>query len=287
MKLISVLSLSLVVLLWGSSFTIIKLGVQDVPPITLAFLRFLIALPFLFVFTFAQNRNAFGKRALENWRIFALLGLTGVALQNLLQNVALQFTTASNASLIIATNPVFISIFSHFYLKEKATSKLIFGAVLALFGVVLVIKPTEFSLYPMKVVGDLLCLGSAISWAIYSVLGRRALSNSGTNEMTTYSMAFGVLFLLPASFIFEKPVVTTSIDTVSIILYLGLLCSALAFLLWSRALKEVQATKAGAFLFFIPVVSVAIAHFVLLEPLDLLFVVGTLLVMGGVAIAEF
>jgi drug/metabolite transporter (DMT)-like permease len=285
-KLIDVLSLSSVVFLWGSTFTIIKLGVLEVPPITLAFIRFLIALPFLFALTFLQNRNAFGKHVLENWRAFALLGLTGVTLQNLLQNVGIQYTTASNASLIIAINPVFISLLSHFYLKEKASSKLILGAALAFFGVLFVIEPQEWSLYPTKVFGDLLCLGSAISWTLYSVLGRKTLSKCGANEMTTYSMAFGALFLLPAAIFLEKPAVQTSIPVVSMILYLGLLCSALAFLLWNRALKDVPATKAGAFLFFIPVVSVVIAHFVLFEPLDIFFIIGTLLVMAGVAVTE-
>lgn len=286
MKLIDVLSLSFVVFLWSSTFTIIKLGIQEVPPITLSFLRYLIALPFLFVFTFLQNRKAFGKLVLKNWRVFVLLGLTGITLQNLLQNVGIQYTTASDASLIIAINPVFISLFSHFYLKEKATSRLIIGVALALFGIIFVTKPLEWSLHPMEVIGDLLCLGSAISWALYSMLGRKTLSESGTNEMTSYSMAFGTLFLLPAAFIFEKPTIYTSITAVSMILYLGLLCSALAYLLWNRALKEVPATKAGSFLFFIPVVSVAIAHFVLFEPLDIFFIIGTLLVMAGVAITE-
>ena len=252
----------------------------------MAFLRFLIALPFLVTFTFLRNRNAFKKQVLKDWKVFALLGLTGVTLQNLLQNVGLQFTTASNASLIIAMNPVFIALFDYFYAKEKATLRLILGVALAFFGIIFVIKPLEWSLHPMKVFGDFLCLGSALSWAFYSVLGRKVLSKYGANKMTTYLMVFGTLFLLPGSFLFEKPVLLISVFALFMMLYLGVLCSGLAFLLWSRALQDVPATKAGVFLFFIPVVSVAIAQIVLLEPLDLFFVIGTFLVMVGVAVTE-
>ena len=286
MKLIHILSLSFVVILWGSSFAIIKIGVQEIPPITLAFLRFLIAVPFLITFTYLRNRHAFERRILKDWKIFALLGVTGVTLQNLLQNVGLQFTTASNASLIIGANPIFIALLDTLYLKEKATLRLVSGVVLAFSGVVLVIKPTEWPLHPMMVIGDLLCLCSGFAWACYSVLTRKQLLEYGANEITTYSMALGTLFLLPSSLVFETLDLPASSMSWFILLYLGLLCSGLAFLLWSRALEDVSATKAGAFLFFIPVVSVMFAHFILSEPLDVLFAVGTILVLIGVALTE-
>jgi drug/metabolite transporter (DMT)-like permease len=286
MKLINILSLFFVVFLWGSSFALIKIGVEMIPPITLAFLRFLIAVPFLIGFTYLRNRHIFKRSILKDWKIFAFLGVTGVTLQNLLQNVGLQFTTASNASLIIGANPIFIALLDSVYLKEKVTLKLVSGVVLAFSGIVFVIKPTEWPLHPMMVAGDLLCLCSGFAWACYSVFTRKKLLKYGANEITTYSMVLGTLFLLPSSLVFEKLDLNISPMSWLILLYLGLLCSGLAFLLWSRALEDVSATKAGAFLFFIPVVSVMFAHFMLSEPWDILFAIGTLLVLMGVAMTE-
>ena len=286
MKLTNILALVFVVFLWGSSFTVLKIGVYELTPVTLAFLRFLIAIPFLIIITQGQHKNPFRKQFFKEWKKFSLLGLTGVTLYNILQNFGLQFTTASTASLIIASNPIFIAVLDHFYLKEKTALRLILGVFLAFLGIFLVIKPFEWSLHPMVLFGDLLCLGGALCWALYSVFSRKILSEYKASEITTYVMLFGTFFLLPFMLALEKFVLPTSLFIWLLLLFLGLFCSGLAYLLWGKALEEIPATKAGVFLYFIPVVSVSIAHFVLLEPIDIFFVVGTIFVMAGVAITE-
>jgi len=286
MKLKSALMLSLVVFLWGSSFTLLKLGLEEIPPITLAFLRFLIVLPFLIAFTFSQDKHAFGRSTLRDWKICSMLGLTGVTLYHILQNFGLKLTTASNSSLIISANPVFIALLEHFYLKERITLRRVFGIALAFFGVILVIRPLNWSLNPLGVTGDLLSLGAAISWALYSVLGRKILSNYGAEKITVFSLIYGTLFLFPVAFALEKPVLIISVWLWFLLLILSLFCSGLAYLFWYKALENVSATKAGVFLFFLPIVSVLMAHFVLLESLDVLFAVGALFVMVGVIVTE-
>ena len=286
MKLKTALMLSFVVFLWGSSFTVLKLGLEEIPPITLAFLRFVIVLPFLITFTYYRDKHAFDRHILKDWKIFSIMGLTGVTLYHLFQNLGLKLTTASNSSLIISANPVFIALLDHLYLKERITMRRVFGITLAFLGVILVIRPLEWSLNPMGITGDLLSLGAGLSWAFYSVLSRKALSNYGADKVTTFSMIFGTLFLLPSALALEKPVLPTTAWIWFLLLFLSLLSSGLAYLFWSKALEDVSATKAGVFLFFLPMVSVSVAHFVLLEPLDILFAAGAVFVMIGVAITE-
>ncbi len=286
MKLKSALMLSFVVFLWGSSFTLLKLGLEEIPPITLAFLRFLIVLPFLIAFTYSQDKHALGRHILKDWRIFSMLGLTGVTLYHAFQNFGLQLTTASNSSLVISANPVFIALLDHFYLKERITLKRVFGITLAFLGVILVIRPVEWSLNPMRIIGDLLSLGAALSWAFYSVVGRRVLSNYGADKVTMFSIIFGTLFLLPSTFVLERPVLPSSAWIWFLLLVLSLFSSGLAYLFWIKALEAVSPTEAGVFLFFLPIVSVSIANFVLLESLDIFFAIGALLVMMGVVITE-
>lgn len=286
MKLKSALTLAIVVFLWGSSFTLLKLGLEEIPPVTLALLRFVIVLPFFMIFVYSQDKHPFRRSILKDWKIFAILGLTGVTFYHVFQNFGLQLTTASNSSLIISANPVFIALLSHLYLKERITLKRAFGIILAFLGVILIVRPLEWSLNPMGILGDLLSLGSALCWAFYSVLSRRILLSVSANKVTMFSLIFGTLFLLPSAFVLEKPVLPTSAWIWFLLLILSLFCSGLAYLFWSEALEDVSATEAGVFLFFLPIVSVSVSHLVLSESLDIFFGIGAFLVMVGVAITE-
>ena len=286
MKIKSFLMLSAVVFLWGSSFTLLKLGLEEISPINLAFLRFLLVLPFFIAFTYIQDKQAFDKSIFRDWKILLTLGLTGVTLYHVLQNFGLRLTTASNSSLIISANPVFIASLDHFYLKEEITWKRIFGMTLAFLGIILIIGPSRLTFDPMGVIGDLLSLGAGLSWAFYSVLGKKILSNYGAQRVTMFSMIFGTLFLFPILLVSEKPAIPTSVWLWFLLLILSLLCSGMAYLFWYKALEDVSPTKVGVFLFFLPVVSVSVAHLVLLESLDVSFAIGAIFVMLGVTITQ-
>jgi len=286
MKIKSFLMLSVVVFLWGSSFALLKLGLEGISPINLAFLRFLLVLPFFIAFTYFQDKHAFEKSIFRDWKILLTLGLTGVTLYHVFQNFGLRLTTASNSSLIISANPVFIALLDHFYLKEEMTWKRVFGMTLAFLGIVLIIGPTRLTFDPMGVIGDLLSLGAGLSWAFYSVFGKKILSNYGAQRVTMFSMIFGTLFLFPILLVSEKPALPTSVWLWFLLLILSLLCSGMAYLFWYKALEEVSPTKVGVFLFFLPVVSVSVAHLVLLESLDVSFAIGALFVMLGVIITQ-
>lgn len=139
------LMLLVVIFLWGSSFTLLKLGLREISPINLALLRFSFVLPVFTAFAYFRDKKVFDRTILRDWKIFSILGLTGVTLYHALQNLGLQFTTASNSSLIISANPVFTALLSHFYLKKRLTSKQAFGITLAFFGVVLIIGPSRLT----------------------------------------------------------------------------------------------------------------------------------------------
>ncbi|MGQ9460783.1 MAG: DMT family transporter [Candidatus Bathyarchaeaceae archaeon] len=286
MKIKIFLMLSIVIFLWGSSFALLKLGLEEISPINLAFLRFLIALPFFVVFTYFQDKHVFDKSIFRDWKILLTLGLTGVTLYHVFQNFGLRLTTASNSSLLISSNPIFIALLDHFYLKEKMTWKRVFGIILAFLGIILIIRPSKSTFDPMGVAGDLLSLGAGLSWALYSVFGKKVLASYGAQRVTMFSMIFGTLLLFPILLVSEKPALPTSLWLWFLLLILSLPCSGMAYLFWYKALEDVSPTKAGVFLFFLPVVSVSVAHLVLLESLDISFAIGALFVMLGVIITQ-
>lgn len=286
MKIISYLMLAFVVFFWGLSFVLLKLGLEGISPLNLAFLRFLIALPFFIGFAYLQDRSIFDRSIFLDWKMLIILGLTGVTLYHTFQNIGLQFTTASNSSLIISANPVFIALLAHFYLKEKMTWKRVLGIILAVFGIFLIIGPLKFALNPLGVFGDLLSLGAGLSWAFNSVFSKKMLAKYGAKRITMFSMIIGTLFLFTILLASEKPALPTSIWLWCLLLILSLVSSGLAYFLWYKALEEVPATKAGVSLFFIPVVSILSARLILLESFDTSFIVGVFLVILGVIITE-
>lgn len=280
------LMLSIVVFLWGSSFAMVKLGLEEISPLNLAFLRFLIALPFFIAFAYLKDRGIFDRSIFRDWKLLVVLGLTGVTLYHTFQNIGLQFTTVSNSSLIISANPIFITLLDHFYLKEKMTWKRVSGILIAFLGVIVIIGPLRLAFNPTGAFGDLLSLGAGLSWAVYSVFGKKVLPKYGAQRVTLFSMGFGTLFLFSILLISEKPALPTSLWLWMLLLILSLLASGLAYFLWYKALEELSATKAGVSLFFIPVIAVLVARLVLLESFDTSFVIGALLVMLGVIITE-
>ena len=278
--------LSIVLLLWGSSFALLKLGLEEISPINLAFLRFLIAVPFFFLYAYSKDKQILDKSIFRDWKILMMLGLTGVTLYHTFQNVGLQFTTASNSSLIISANPIFIVLLDHFYMNVKITRKRILGIVLSLVGLIVVMGPLRLIFSPTSVIGDLLSLGAALSWAFYSVFGKKVVSKYGAQRTTLFSMIFGTLFLFPILLFTEQPALPTSMWLWFLLLILSLLCSGMAYLIWYKVIGEVSATEAGVFLFFLPVISILFAKLILMESIDAFFVLGASLIMLGVIVTE-
>jgi drug/metabolite transporter (DMT)-like permease len=281
----SFVMLAVVVFLWGSSFTVLKLGLKEISPVMLAFLRFALASLLLVALTWFQERTVFVKSRVRDWKLLPALGLTGVTLYHSFQNVGLQFTTASNSSLIISANPIFIALLDHLYLKTELSFKRVVGIVLAFAGILLVIGPFRITFHPSGLIGDLFSLGAALSWAFYSILGKRMLSQYTAQEVTMFSMVFGTFFLLPFLLLSEGHSLPMSLFSWGLLLLLSVLCSGVAYFLWYKVLEDIPATTAGVSLFFLPVVSVLFAHLVLLEPLDVFFVAGAVFVMLGVFLA--
>jgi len=284
-----VVMLTAVVFMWGSSFVFIKIGLGEVPPITLALLRFALVLPIFVLATFMGRWSVFKKSIRSNWKVFVLLGATGVTSYHAFQNLGLNFTTASESSLIIASNPIFIALLDRLHLRTRLTQKQRLGFLIAFVGIALVVLrggSVRLATDPSGVVGDLLALGAALSWAFYSVYGKSVISNLRAEDVTAYSLLFGTIFLSPLAFAFEKPLLPTTLLSWSMLLILSFLSSGLGYYFWYKALEGTSASKAGAFLFTIPVVSVLVASVMLGESLDLPFAVGAVLVMGGVALTE-
>lgn len=282
MKYRSALALTVVIVLSGISFPLIKIFFGEMQPIAMAFLRSLIALPLLLAVAYYRNPNI--KGVLKNWKALLLVGIIGVTAYQLLQNFGLVYATASESSVLLCTDPIWIAIMASAFLKEKLDAKKIVGIVVAFVGMSAIVlrgSAGTFTFTPLGVFGDLLAVGGAFSWALFSVYGKKVLEKVSPYDMSAYMTLFGTILLGALTFGWEGFSLPVSPGGWAILLYIGLGVSGVVYLAWFVALDGLSAYQAGTGMFFVPVVGIIASALLLGETLDLVFGIGVALVIIG------
>jgi len=280
--------LTLIVLMWGSAFPLVKVALSEVPPVTLGFLRFLLATPILVLYAYLKDGKGLKTVLLKNPISLVVMGMTGVMGYQVFQNIGVNLTSASNSSIIVSSNPIIIALLSGPLLRERMTRTRALGIAVGFSGVLAIIlsESPGSSTVSSSFVGDVFSLGAALSWAIYSVVCRRLAPHYAPTGLTAASMAFGTIFLLPPMYLLEDPHLPTTLQVWLALAALSLGASCLAYALWNNVLSEEEASKAGVALFLIPVVAATLSVAFLSEPFTVPLLVGMVLVFLGILIAE-
>ncbi len=278
--------------MWGASFVLIKVGLGEVRPVTLAALRFSIASIIFLLALFARHgaRDSL-SRLRRDLPVLTAIGLTGIFLPNVLQNVGMQYTNASTASILMATGPLFVAILAALFLGESLGFRKIGGIVLALFGAAMISTQGDLSGLkgmPEYLRGNVLLLLSAVCYGPSTILAKMKVDQEEPIVVLTWSTAIGSLFLLIFAPLYEPgaAIVSLSSSALIIILTLAVLPTALAFFLWFEALKRMEASKVSIFIFLVPVFAVVFANVFLSEPITLFTAANAALVLLGVYIAQ-
>ena len=283
-RVLALLALSAATALWGTSFVAAKVVLDAVPPVTLAVLRFAIGLAVLLPLT-----RAAGVRPARG-RVPALLGLTGVALLFLCQNVGLERTSAANATLIMnGAYPVLTAALAAAFLRERLTGRLALGIPISLVGVAATVVGGSGTGLDVSVVGDLLILAGTLCAALYAVIGRRAFAGTGADLLANLSGStlYGTLFLLPIA-AFEVQSVGVPSPAPGdwlLIAYLGAGCSGLTYLLWAYGLRHLGAGEGATVCNLEIAVGVVAASILLGEPLAAVQLAGGALILAGAWVA--
>jgi len=289
---IAILYLLFATAMWGASFVLIKIGLREIPPVTLAALRYSLTSVIFLGAIFSR----FKARELLNYlkrdiKVLSAIGFTGVFLPSVFQNVGMQYTNASIASILMATGPVFVVLLAAVFLNENLGSKKVGGIVLALFGAVMISTQGNLSgikEMPSYMFGNVLLLLSAISYGPSTILSKIRVNVEEPIVVLTWSTAIGSLFLLAFTLIYESGTSLFSLTSSAwiIVLALVLFPTALAFFLWFEALKRMEASKVSIFIFLIPVFAVAFSKIFLLEPITTFTIVSAALVLLGVYMSQ-
>ena len=275
------------VIIWGASFIATKFALEELSPQQIIFYRLILASSFLFIVALYTKRDF--SITLKNHGYIFILALIAV-LHLWIQITGLKYTTASNTGWIIGTAPVFIALLGSIFFKERLNIIKIAGILIAFFGVLLLISKGDFSTIDfISNKGDFLILASSFNWGIYSMINKKI--------SLKYPPVMTILFLFLMMAIIILPFFITgagfeSIRNLSVrgwtsILFLGILCSGVAYVLWAQSLKEMEAAKVGAFLYFEPFVTIAAAWLMLNESITLLMLISGLVITGGVVLVNF
>lgn len=287
-RMLAVLALVLTMTIWGSAFAVTKATLSEVPPFTLALLRFVVAVAVMMPFVLHHERKV-GSVTRAPWSVMALMGLTGVALHYGLYHLGLGYTTTTNAALIQGTIPAVTVVASAWLLSERVGWLRASGVAGSIAGVaIIILGGTDGGPSQLSLLGDLFMVGTVVAWTAYTLLGKLARESQSGLFTTALSSSFGAAFLAPfaAYEVFTNGWTACSTSAWVSLVYLGVISNALAMFLWNYSLAHLSAGQAGAFVNLEPVVAVAVAVLYLGEPVLLWQLVGGALVLIGVYLAN-
>ena len=268
---------------WGSLYVAGKYVLETVPSFTLLFLRYLIGVSILLVVYRKRPRASIERK---DYKYIILIGFVGYFLAIGFQLLGTHYCNASMASLITSMNPAMIILFAALLLHEKIIVQKGMAVGVTLIGTVIVIGNLGAG---NTVIGVIFSFVSMTAWSLTSVLVRLVCQRYDSITVTIYGMTVGMLFSLPASVIEIRSVSLEIADitpaVIMWILYIGIVCTAGGLLFWSRALELADAATCSLFYPIQPLTSAILGVVFLKEALSLNFLIGGVLIVGGILFA--
>jgi len=275
--------------LWGGQYIAGRVLAPLLPNFAAGTARFLVATAVLLALVRLREG---GLPRLDRRQLAGViaLGFFGVFLFNASFFAGMERAPASRAALIVALNPVAITLGAWLFYGERTTGLRWLGIACALFGVAVVISHGELSALFAGALGhgEVLLLGSVIGWAAYALIGRRVFDRLSVLAATAYAALFGTV-MLAAVAVFERPwgaIAALPASGWIAIAYLGVLGTVVAFLWFSEGVQRIGPSPTGVFINLVPVFGVTFGALLLGEPVYASMVVGGLLVIAGVALTN-
>jgi len=282
-KLISYIFLIFTIIIWGLSFLSIKVSLVVFPPMTLAFVRFFIALVFLFVFYKISKPDK--EVEVKDFPQFIVAGILGITVYFFFENNGIKLLKASEASIIISIIPIMVLVSDAIFFKEKITKLKVVSFILSIVGVIFVVgKITPDTNISYR--GTAFMFGSALAWVIYSLALKPMLKKYSLLTIIFYQTLFGTILLVPFIFIEKVNWQLLNLSVSLNILFLGIFCSAIAYYLYAFAMEKIGIGISSLFLNLIPVITVTFSFFILKETITILQILGGILIIASVYLAN-
>ncbi|MDR4946022.1 DMT family transporter [Neobacillus cucumis] len=266
--------------MWGGMYVVSKYMLEYVSPFFLLWLRYLIAFFLLGFCWYFQKKQRIERR---DFPLMVWLGFIGYCVSNGSGFIGTHLSTAHMGALIESSSPAFTLLFAYFLIKEKLTWKKVISVAMATCGLFLVIG-MEKGDRKGHLLGNLILMLGAISWALYSVNIKKIGSKYSSLTITTFTTGTALLFMTPVMLLDLRTqdfIILKELPFLMGILYLGVIATAAAFFLWNKGMELMEAGIGSMFYFFVPVIGGVFGWLFLGEVISSSFLAGGLFIFIG------
>ncbi|MFX1502069.1 MAG: DMT family transporter [Promethearchaeota archaeon] len=309
-EIIAYLLLILTMIIWGGTWPLGRwlvskdVGGETIPPLMIAVIRYFFAVICFFLILKFKEGTLNWQFAKENWKIMTLMGLLSVSVYQAGYLIGEIFTAASDASILVATNAIWVVILSSIFLKTEHFSwKKMIGSLLAFIAVVLIVGFSPNVNVENRILGDILILVAALAYATYTVISRYFLNNIQENKSTynpssiwimTWVSLFGFLITTPIALIIS-PEYLNPISYFTIpsriwvgISYLAFISTIGAYTFYLEGVKRLNASRAAIFQALVPLFGVIFSAILLQEQFDIfIYPFALFLVIFGIFLVNY
>jgi drug/metabolite transporter (DMT)-like permease len=272
---------------WGSSYLFIKIGVETVPPLTLIAGRLAIGAALLGVALWFSRERL--PRGADMYGRLIVMSILNIVIPFSLITWGEQSIDSGIASVLNGTVPLFTIVFAALVLADEAiTVNRVVGLIVGFIGIfVLTGDSISGGLGGDQALGELALLASAVAYAVGNVFTKRVVRGLTPTVMAFFQIFISFVIVLILAVIVEQPLnVRPSTESLLAVVWLGLMGSGFAYVIFFRLLRDWGSTRASLVAYLLPVVGLILGAVVLQEPVDLGIVVGTALVIGGIALVN-
>jgi len=278
-------------LLWASNAIVGRMAAGAIPPITLNFLRWVVALMILFPFVYGQLKQDWSLIK-KHWVLFAVTGFLSATCYNALQYLALITSSPINIALITAAGPIFTLLVGRAFFTAPISRAAALGAIVSLAGVAWVLIRGDFDnvLRIAFVAGDLFMLLAIGLWSLYTWLLRSRPPAMSGYCVLTVQMIWGILFAVPmviAEIVWGgyAPIVWNQ-TSIGLVLYVAIFPALLGYICWQQAVARTGSQLPMFFLNLTPVFAALMSVLLLGEFPKIYHVVGLVLIVMGIVLAS-
>ena len=281
--------LALATVLWAATPTIGRFLAHYEAPELITFGRFIVATIFLFIVA-SKNGNLLNRMQMRDIPLYIALGLTGICLHNVLMFWGLEYADATRGSIIMGFISIMVAVMEFVFFGIRLSKHALIGITIGFVGLAIVVSEGNFTTIVSGKIGfgDLLLLGSALGWAIYSVISRPVLDRVSPIDLTAFACITGTILLIPL--VFQNPDVAGKmlVDplAVGLIFTSGLFATGLGYIWYYEGVKIVGSVGTVMYINLIPIVGVVIAGIALHEIPSLAATLGGACVVAGVILVN-
>jgi len=278
--------LLLMVLIWGTNFSLVKVALRDFPELAFNAMRMLTsAVVFVAVIGLSRTRPSFSR---ADWIRLVFLGIVGTFLYQFLFVGGLKRTSAGNASLIVGTTPILIALMSSFAGHERVPPRRWFGVALGFGGLYFVVgHRADWS--AESLFGDSMVIASMVFWATYSVAAQPLLKRHSPLAVTGTSFSIGaclyLMFTAPWLVKIDWPAISGA--SWVLMFFSAVLALNVSYVIWYTGLKKLGGTRTSMYSYLTPIVAMIVAAFWLGEPVSGNQLIGAGAILTGLLITRF